>query len=375
MSAGWHDPLTVAPQRLLSVDELAEICRGFAPLLTGPLAVCLASAPTVVVAGDSAALVAPSQQVIVLCVGEPALVIRWRSTALRDVAVIAALQTALEIAAHQSFGREVAMQTHEAAMDVNFGEVTQANEQLARSVTRLSEVDRLKAHIMANMSHELRTPLTAIIGFTEMMVDGFAGPITPEQKEYLATILGKSEQLLGLITSVLDVATLDSQRREPPQLVSLTEVVRSELATLTPTIHNRRLQIQVRAQTDERVMGSPRQLRQVVNCLLSNAVKFSPDAGIVEIVIRVDASLLRDGALVLEVVDAGVGIPADKLVHIFEPFYQVDPSSTRAYGGTGIGLTLVKSYVEAHQGIVAVTSTAGQGSRFRVVLPLPGVDQ
>ena len=364
----------VVPQRLLTVDELAEICRGFAPLLAGPLAICLASAPTVMVAGDSAAFESPSQQVIVACVGEPAFVIRWRSTEPRDLGIMAAMQTSLEIAAHQSFGREVAMQTHEAAMDVNFGEVTQANEQLARSVARLGEVDRLKAHIMANMSHELRTPLTAIIGFTEMMVDGFAGPITPEQKEYLATILGKSEQLLGLITSVLDVSTLDADRREPPRLVSLTEVVRSELATLTPTIHNRRLQIQVSAQTDERVVGSPRQLRQVVNCLLSNAVKFSPDGGVVEIVVRVDAALLSDGGLVLDVVDYGVGIPADKLVHIFEPFYQVDPSSTRAYGGTGIGLTLVKAYVEAHKGMVAVTSTAGQGSRFRVVLPLPCVD-
>lgn len=375
MSASLQDPLHVAPQRLLSIDELAELCRGFAPLLTGPLAVCLAAAPMVAVAGDSAALAAPSQQVIVMCGGEPAFVIRWRSSEARDVAIIAAMQTSLEIAAHQSFGREVAMQTHEAAMDVNFDEVTQANEQLVRSVARLNEVDRLKAHIMANVSHELRTPLTAIIGFTEMMVDGFAGPITPEQKEYLATILGKSEQLLGLITSVLDVATLDSDRREPPRLVSLTEVVRSELATLTPTIQNRRLQIHVSVQTDERVVGSPRQLRQVVNCLLSNAVKFSPDGGIVEVVVRVDAAQLTDGALLLEIVDSGVGIAADKLVHIFEPFYQVDPSSTRAYGGTGIGLTLVKAYVEAHKGIVAVTSTAGHGSRFRVVLPLPCGDR
>ncbi|MBP9084537.1 MAG: HAMP domain-containing histidine kinase [Kofleriaceae bacterium] len=375
MSADWPDPLTVAPQRLLSMDELAEVCRGFAPLLAGPLAICLASAPTVVVAGDSAAMASPSQQVLVLCVGEPALVIHWRSAEPRDVAIITAMQTALEIAAHQSFGREVAMQTHEAAMDVNFDEVTQANQQLARSVTRLGEVDRLKAHIMANMSHELRTPLTAIIGFTEMMVDGFAGPITPEQKEYLATILAKSEQLLGLITTVLDVATLDSDRREPARLVSLTEVVRSELATLTPTIQHRRLQIQVRAYTDESVVGSPRQLRQIVNCLLSNAIKFSPDAGVVEVVVRVEAALLAHGALVLEVVDSGVGIPADKLVHIFEPFYQVDPSSTRAFGGTGIGLTLVKAYVEAHHGTVAVTSTAGQGSSFRVILPLPRVER
>ncbi|HPH70757.1 MAG TPA: HAMP domain-containing sensor histidine kinase, partial [Kofleriaceae bacterium] len=277
----------------------------------------------------------------------------------------------LEVAAHQAFGRQVAMQTHEAAMDVNFDEVTQANEQLARSVARLSEVDRLKAHIMANMSHELRTPLTAIIGFTEMMVDGFAGPVTPEQKEYLATILGKSEQLLGLITSVLDVATLDSERREPPRLVSLTELVRSELATLTPSLDVRKIAVRVQAHTDEQIVGNPRQLRQVVNCLLSNAVKFSPDGGTVEVLLRVDAGQFTNGGLILEVVDVGVGIAADKLIHIFEPFYQVDPSSTRAYGGTGIGLTLVKAYVEAHRGIVTVTSTPGQGSRFRVVLPLP----
>lgn len=370
MSA-WDDPLVADAQRLLTVAELQELCTVFAKLVSGPLAICFASAPSVVVAGDAAAMVAPSQQVVAQCAGEPVYVVRWRSTHAHDLHALIALQTALEVAAHQAFGRQVAMQTHEAAMDVNFDEVTQANEQLARSVARLSEVDRLKAHIMANMSHELRTPLTAIIGFTEMMVDGFAGPVTPEQKEYLATILGKSEQLLGLITSVLDVATLDSERREPPRLVSLTEIVRSELATLTPSIDVRKIAVRVQAHTDEQIVGNPRQLRQVVNCLLSNAVKFSPDGGTVEVLLRVDAGQFTNGGLILEVVDVGVGIAADKLIHIFEPFYQVDPSSTRAYGGTGIGLTLVKAYVEAHHGIVTVTSTPGQGSRFRVVLPLP----
>jgi two-component system, NarL family, sensor histidine kinase BarA len=370
MTKSWDDPLAPDPSRLLTVLELEDIHRAFATLVPA-VALTFAASPKLALVGSAVVLDAATTRVLVYCAGDPVYSIAAVTTSSADNDVIAAMKIALEVAAHHAFSRQVSTQTHEAAMDVNFDEVTHANEQLARSAVRLGEVDRLKNHLMANMSHELRTPLTAIMGYSEMMLDGFAGAVSSEQREYLTTILAKAEQLLGLITSVLEVSSLDTMKREPPKMISFIELIKSELATLRPALERYRLEVEVRAHSDDQVLGNARQLRQVVNCLLSNAAKFSAVGGRIEVSVKTDPSLLSGGAVVFEVVDHGVGIAADKLIHIFEPFYQVDPTSTRAYGGTGIGLTLVKAYVESHRGTVTVTSKPLQGSKFRVVLPLP----
>ena len=120
-------------------------------------------------------------------------------------------------------------------MRLTFAELTEHNARLSRAVARLEELDRLKSNFLATMSHELRTPLTSVIGYAEMMAEGLAGPITQDQREYLTTILGKADQLLSLITAVLDVSSLESgQLALERATLSLADLVASELATFAP---------------------------------------------------------------------------------------------------------------------------------------------
>jgi signal transduction histidine kinase len=266
---------------------------------------------------------------------------------------------------------------HEEAMRLTFAELTEHNTRLQRAVSRLEELDRLKSNFLATMSHELRTPLTSVIGYAEMMAEGLAGPITQEQRDYLATILSKADQLLGMITSVLDVAALESGplALERSRL-SLADIVAAEVATFTSQAGKRGIAIQLEARGESIVVGDKKKIRQVVSSLLSNAVKFTPDRGKVGVAVRPgplsphESAGEDGGAIQLVVSDSGIGIPRDHVAKIFEPFFQVDSSSTRAFGGTGLGLTLAKAYVEAHGGRIWVDTAPGQGSTFVATFPL-----
>ena len=285
----------------------------------------------------------------------------------------------LGLLVHHAHARDLAAATHEEAMRVTFGELTEHNQRLTRAVSRLEELDRLKSNFLATMSHELRTPLTSVIGYAEMMVEGLAGNVSPEQREYLTTILGKADQLLGLITSVLEVSSLESGQLalERAQL-SLADVVASEVATFQPQAGRRGIAIQLESHGESFVLGDRRKIRQIVSSLLSNAVKFTPDRGKVGVEVR--PGPLAPGhdsdttaAVQLVVSDSGIGISREAVAKIFEPFFQVDSSSTRAFGGTGLGLTLAKAYVEAHGGRIWVDTTPGAGSTFVATFPLQEV--
>jgi two-component system sensor histidine kinase BarA len=295
-------------------------------------------------------------------------------------AAIALTAEVLDVVVHHAYARELAAATHEAAMRHTFAELTEHNQRLQRAVARLEELDRLKSNFLATMSHELRTPLTSVIGYTEMMVEGLAGPISPEQHEYLSTILGKADQLLSLITSVLDVASLESgQLALDRSALSLADVVASEVATIQPQAGRRGIAIQLDAHGETTVVGDRRKIRQIVSSLLSNAVKFTPDRGRVGVAVRLGPLAPGEGgappAVQLVVSDSGIGISRDQVLKIFEPFFQVDSSSTRAFGGTGLGLTLAKAYVEAHGGRIWVDTTPGQGSTFTATFPVRAQDE
>ena len=292
-----------------------------------------------------------------------------------EVALALAAET-LDLLVHHAHARELAAATHEEAMRVTFGELTEHNQRLQRAVSRLEELDRLKSNFLATMSHELRTPLTSVIGYAEMMAEGLAGPISTEQRDYLTTILGKADQLLGLITAVLDVSSLESgQLALDRSALSLADVVASEVATFQPQAGRRGIAIQLDSQGEALVVGDRKKIRQIVSSLLSNAVKFTPDHGKVGVAVRTGP--LGPGAAAeaplgvqLVVSDSGIGISRDQVAKIFEPFFQVDSSSTRAFGGTGLGLTLAKAYVEAHGGRIWVDTTPGQGSTFVATFPV-----
>lgn len=361
------DPIELA--RLVPPSELEELIHSIGETLSVDLAIF---DPRGTRMAGSELAGAPCHDVD--HAGEPLAKIAVRGS--RADAALAMTSEMLGLLVHHAHARELAALTHEQAMSATFAELTEHNTRLSRAVARLEELDRLKSNFLATMSHELRTPLTSVIGYAEMMAEGLAGHVSPEQKEYLTTILGKADQLLGLITAVLDVSSLESGQLalERTQL-SLAELVANEVAIFQAQAGRRGIAIQLETTGDSIVIGDKRKIRQVISSLLSNAVKFTPDRGNVGVAVRRGALGPEPGeglppAIQLVVVDSGIGISRDQLTNIFEPFFQVDSSSTRAFGGTGLGLTLAKAYVEAHGGRIWVDTMPGQGSTFVVTFPL-----
>jgi signal transduction histidine kinase len=260
----------------------------------------------------------------------------------------------------------------EATLETN-RELEDQNRRLETMNARLKELDRLKSSFLATVSHELRTPLTSIMGYSEMLSQGLAGPINDEQSEYVQTILDKSEALLKLISSILDISQIEAGKvRLTFEPVDVSEVIRSSLTSVAPQAQKRSIVLQLSVpERQTRGTADREKLRQTVVNLLANAVKFTPERGKVTIMlteIAFQPELNAEGYRI-SVDDTGVGIPPEHHERIFQSFYQVDSSSTREFGGAGLGLSIVKSFVEGHGGCVSVQSEVGRGSRFTVVLP------
>jgi signal transduction histidine kinase len=225
---------------------------------------------------------------------------------------------------------------------------------------------RLKDQFLATLSHELRTPLNAVLGWARMLVNHQV----EESKvpAALAMIERNAQAQKQLVDDLLDVSAIVSGRlRLDPRDIDLAEVVRAAIDSMKLSFDARHLRIEQHLEP-VRIVGDPDRLRQVVWNLLSNAAKFTPEGG--DIYIRVD----RDTTTArLSVRDTGRGIGAEFLPHVFEPFRQADSSITRASGGLGLGLSLVRHLVEAHGGTVTVTSEGPmQGTTFMVALPRVG---
>lgn len=280
---------------------------------------------------------------------------------------------------HEGMRRAMAARMHVFTVEEAHNDMTEKNRRLNEAVERLQEADRLKSNFLATMSHELRTPLTSVIGYSEMLLEGLAGDLNPEQREYVQTVMEKGEHLLDLISGLLDISTMESnQMHFNKSSFDLGEVVKNCITTVTPVARRRRIVVQNRiVEKLPNVFGDKDKMRQVVLNLLGNAVKFTPEGGQVEV--RGDAgSLVPSGVadetsptgVRLAVRDNGIGIAPENHNKIFDPFFQVDNSSTREYGGTGLGLNIVRRYVEAHGGAVWVESQVGQGATFYFTLPL-----
>lgn len=296
------------------------------------------------------------------------------------------ISSILEVLVHSAYQRYLTTVMHVAAMEEAYAGLQKKNRQLSEAIERLEEADRLKSNFLATVSHELRTPLTSVIGYSEMLLEGLAGPLADEQKEYVQTVLSKADQLLQLITGLLDASLLDKgQLQIARQAIDLPPVIEAVAAAFAPQARQRQLTVEVVAYGGPRAEGDERKIRQVLWNLLANAIKFTPHGGNVRIEAAIgplspsadggrfgvpeDEDMAGDLGVRLRVIDDGIGISPEKQRHIFEPFFQVDSSSTREYGGTGLGLTLAKRYVEAHGGQIWVDSRLGQGSTFTVSLP------
>jgi signal transduction histidine kinase len=233
-----------------------------------------------------------------------------------------------------------------------------------KEFSNLDSVDQ-KSEFLANMSHELRTPLNVIIGFTELIHNGKAGPVSDTQKEYLGDVLTSSYQLLRLINDVLELAKGDSSeiRSDSYDVKLLISEVALSLADFASQ-NNIVVEINI-ANGLPHMQGDYKRVKQILYNYLSNALKFTSNGGIVKIsCIREDEDHFR-----LAVEDNGIGIREEDFNRLFVEFQQLDIGSAKKYQGSGLGLALAKKAAIAHEGRVEVRSVFGEGSNFSVVLP------
>jgi signal transduction histidine kinase/ssDNA-specific exonuclease RecJ len=246
-----------------------------------------------------------------------------------------------------------------------FEEVQTRTRELAKTVEDLEIASQHKNQFVANMSHELRTPLAAILGYAELIQEGFYEPQGPKSLDALTRICSNGKHLLGLINTVLDIAKIESGQftlnMSEYAIESVVETVRAATESLA---QNKKLTLTTSVDKPLPVgLGDEQRLTQVLLNLVGNAIKFT-DAGKVRI-----AAGARNGRFTVSVTDTGPGIPLDQQDRIFDQFHQVDSSLTKAKGGTGLGLAIAKQIVELHGGRIWVESTPGKGSTFQMELP------
>jgi signal transduction histidine kinase len=272
---------------------------------------------------------------------------------------------------------------HLSSVRESYRELQQKNEKLQEAFDRLRELDRLKSNFLGVVSHELRTPLTSIIGYSEMLVEGIAGPLVGDQQKFVQTINDKGQQLLQLIMSLLDLSKLESGTMSMKKgTVIIGALLGDVAATLAPKARKRSIEIECTVEVGlPDVQGDADRLRQVFVNLVDNAVKFSPEGSIIHVTAgpqALDESSDEDGFSLMQpsrrmievnVIDSGIGIPEEERERIFDAFYQVDSSSTREHEGTGLGLSIVKRLVDGHGGTVRVSANEPTGAIFSVVLP------
>jgi len=247
-----------------------------------------------------------------------------------------------------------------------FEEVQARTRELAKTVEDLEIASQHKNQFVANMSHELRTPLAAILGYAELIQEGFYEPQGPKSLRALTRIRSNGKHLLGLINTVLDIAKIESGQFSlnlgEYALENVVETVRAATEALAES-----KKLGLKTEVPKRLqmgVGDEQRLTQVLLNLVGNAIKFT-DAG--EVCITATAS---NGHFALSVTDTGPGIPQEHQARIFEQFHQVDSSNTKAKGGTGLGLAIAKQIVEMHGGRIWVESTLGKGATFQMELPI-----
>jgi signal transduction histidine kinase len=233
----------------------------------------------------------------------------------------------------------------------------------------LRELDRLKDEFVSLVSHDLRTPLTSILGYVDLILD--EPSVSEEHRQYLAIVARNTERLHRLVDDLLFAARLQSGRLELSLgQVDLVEVARHTVETLRPRAEAAGIELGLEEEPDPdaafSVLGEASRLAQLLDNLVSNAVKFTPSGG--RVTVRVAR---REDRALVEVSDSGIGIPRGERDRLFERFFRASTVSERQIEGTGLGLYITKAIVEAHNGRITVESEEGEGTTFRVELPLP----
>jgi len=257
--------------------------------------------------------------------------------------------------------RRLATEVRKTAMylEEQSDELTRLNEELAKA-------NRLKSDFLANMSHELRTPLNSIIGFSDMLLTEEIGPLSETQRDFLETVARNGRHLLQLISELLDLSKIEAGHLKLTlEPIDLRQLLHEAADSVRAQTEKRRHRFDLDLPGDPLpVTADHVRVRQVLLNLLSNAIKFTPEGGQVRLAGRPDSDGVR-----VEVVDTGIGISLSDQQKLFHEFVQLDPSASRHYEGTGLGLALCKRLVELHGGRIGVDSDRGRGSTFWFTLP------
>ena len=245
-------------------------------------------------------------------------------------------------------------------------DVTDLRRAQQAQVEALKQTDRIKDEFLSVVSHELRTPLNAVIGFGSLLEDGTAGDLTPQQHQFVDRILRGGDRMLVLIDDLLDFARLQAGKFDV--IVNETDypsLLEETVVSFLPAAEEKKLTLEFSAQVPHPVRLDRRRIQQVIANLVNNALKFTPDHGRIRV-----RAIIEGDRLVTEVSDNGIGISAEDLPKLFQPFKQLDMGMTRRAGGVGLGLSISKAIVEAHGGTINADSKPGEGSTFRFCLPL-----
>ena len=251
--------------------------------------------------------------------------------------------------------------------------IVEAKMELINAKESAELANKTKSEFLANMSHEIRTPMTAILGFTDILLGNVSNP---ESVESVQTIKRNGESLIGLINDILDLSKIESGKLNVEQIeCSAHQVVVDVSSLMKVRAQAKGLQLDVRfdGPIPEKICTDPARLRQVLINIVGNAIKFT-ETGSIQIITRLENRAGDEPHLRFDIVDNGIGIAEDKIENLFLPFTQADSSTTRQFGGTGLGLTICERLVELLGGSISVTSTLEKGSIFSVTVSTGSLD-